>query len=269
MLLTGIAHDIFSSEQNENIPPIEMLNLHSQTQPVKLKVFENNIVTVYVTKLNKDTFILALHKNGKQIKIDKELFLAIHEAAHTVAFIEEPSLHIIEKATIVEDGVSAGATYVEPSYIIEKREQELEHAAIGFLAGGIANQIILKIPRFTQIQEIDQYFSNDAYKSDWQEAFKNIVKLVKLQSTNHQIQRILLPKKTYELYCRAYQFIHEHQTSIENLAIELLKEKTLSQNEIYKILGKDLPLYFFEQGPLPESLEHHYQLRERNDFFEL
>lgn len=250
---------LISSAVDENNPLI------NQRSPIMHKVFENGRVTVYTIKENKRTLITAIHKNGTKNVISKNEFIAMHEAAHITAFTDEPSLSIIEQATILENQTSAGSTDIEPAYNIEKNIIELEHSVIGFLAGAIANQIALQIEPFQTIQDIDMFFSNDAYKYDWSQAYKNIVKIVKLESSNPAIYQLLLQERTLDLYYKTYKFVLENQLIIEKLTRELLRKKTLSQNEIYKTLDKDLPLYDFQEGPLPYSLQHHYQFRERSN----
>ncbi len=254
---------IMAAAQNENTP-----TNHTSTLQIQ-QVFKNQQVTIYVKKSieNNKTQIIAYHKNGTITSIPKNKFIAYHEAAHAVTFMQQPSLKIIENINIIDNSKTAGTTKINSAYDLQKNIEELELTCIGFLAGGIANQLMLNIQPFATVQDIDRYFSNAAYENDWVNAYQTLVKITQLKNYDSAISSIILQETTLELYYKTYQFVLDNQSQIHKLAQLLLRHKSLSKEQIYHILNKDLPLYHNEQGPLPIGLHHHYEYRYRNADF--
>lgn len=261
-LLACLPYQIKTSmtEQDENIP-----TNHSRTVQIQ-EVFKNNQDIIYVKKSieNGTTEIIARHQDGTITSIPKNKFVADHEAAHAVAFIQQPSLDIIENINMIDHIKTAGATKINPAYDLQKSKDELEQTCIGFLAGGVANQVMLNMQPFATVQDIDRYFSNPAYQDDWMNAYQALVKITQLKAYSHAVFPFILQETVLELYFKTYQFVLDHQADIGMLAQQLLRHRSLSKEQIYRILDKDLPLYHNEQGPLPAALQHHYAYRNRN-----
>jgi hypothetical protein len=209
-----------------------------------------------------------------------------HEMGHAFITVDNKNndiLHFVQNEPRLKAGGSIHSLKAYYSNTIDKNIQDFKDFIDVDLAGLITQQIYKKpLPnslhpelftgkKLTEKSKILQFLSEPAGIYDLQDARIHVDNIMNrdenLESLDDQQKQNLVDDMLVESYHRTYDRIAKNKEKIENGVQLMLHQKKetaknmLSGDELYNLWKVDKPLYEFEQGPLPKSLESHYAYR--------
>lgn len=189
-----------------------------------------------------------INPHGSQTIAQTKQLIAWHEAGHSLSYMHNQSLQLIEKVTIQPDTTTNSDGHVRSvrncSY--DRTIEQLENDIISALCGGVAEQILLGQSMLTARNEILDYFSHPRFTTDMQLARKDARELIMCDWVQYPEEKIVtkIDDLITKLYIRAYRFIYSRQNEIKKIADKLLDQQTLSSDETYDLINMDKPYIF-------------------------
>ncbi len=187
---------------------------------------------------------------------------AVHEAGHAVSFIYNDCLQIVHHGTI-----GARPNYLGFIHHISSvpagtflTQEQVENFIMGFLAGGVAEQVCNVAYGYTPEMLIDakkilEFCSRSIMHGDVLEArnfahhivtyYDQLMLTEKITYTHIELQQ-KIDEIIVRLYKKTYEFLTNHKEQVEKIARLLLDKETVSGDEMYATLEITRPLHHFE-----------------------
>lgn len=239
------------------------------------KISLKDLTTAHLISIRQEANPHSMH-----IKLDANdahlLQSAFHEAGHTIPLIHQS--HITRAALMnikpyaINQNISYGGSvsnrFVYPVETIQNvleaqpmlNDQATTQDMIVSLAGITSEQMFNFIPRFdnemlTDKSQILSLLGNFSARDDME---KVTLMIQHLASNQEEAENMLVA-----YYQATYKFLSQYKKGIKALAQAAINSKslTLSEDEIYNILGTSVPLERWEHGPLQEKFKNHYEFR--------
>lgn len=247
-------------------------------------------------QINMQHLETAVHdKYGKKMNIIRDeretKTTAIHELGHALAIIYKlhnaEVLHYVEvhdrEMNMKNFGITGHNDSLPIKATMHSPEEEWRNKIIVALSGGIAPQVVRDDD--SSIKNLQELLSDEGCGADVKVAYKYAEKIA-MQNLFKQSYMRFIPLYTElktefniftteerakikedidriiaECYDEAFNFVYEHKSEIKLAVDMLLKNGSLSGDDLYDLWNFPKPLYNFEEGPLPQNLIKNYELR--------
>lgn len=213
--------------------------------------------------LQTDFKFLTSHDNGITIHYPQGKLHsnAVHEASHAIAEIKSHNPTFVTTLSIDPRANFLGNMLNAQLYHTSLQDQLNLSYIITCLAGAVGEQIFdtyryqdYSHEMLTNSDDIFNFLnSRIGADSDMKLAIMTAKKILSSQNLAQNKQNQFVKEIIADCYKKTYQLISANKENVQKLVNAAMKKGTLHEDEIYDILNIAKPLFYFEQGPLPEA----------------
>jgi hypothetical protein len=207
---------------------------------MKYDAIKSKIITTIGAEKIEINYIGRIDKIRQDNLIDTVANISVHEAGHAVAYIILFQLAPLQLKSKIASNYAGGFTF--PHSIHETKDNLLNKIKI-FLAGGIAEELIFgkenaSIGRSGDRQEVTILAADYVRRYGFDAEFQANYTLEMAYSMDKNATDMDIEKMIAHLVSETYQLLAEHKLLLQTISKALMKEGSLSSEEIAKIAKK-------------------------------